>query len=73
MMGKKYNPKEIEKEAQEFWAENHVFEVKEDDDLEKFYWNLLKLGAGQWVGDFYVAGAAIIYPTTCFFIILNMG
>ena len=37
MMDKKYNPKEIEKEAQEFWAENHVFEVKEDDDLEKFY------------------------------------
>ena len=32
MMDKKYNPKEIEKEAQEFWAENHVFEVKEDHD-----------------------------------------
>ena len=37
MMDKKYNPKEIEKEAQEFWAENHVFEVNEDDNLEKFY------------------------------------
>lgn len=36
-MDKKYNPKEIEKEAQEFWAENHVFEVNEDDNLEKFY------------------------------------
>ena len=32
-----YNPKEIEQEAQKFWAENHVFEVKEDNQLEKFY------------------------------------
>jgi len=36
-MDKKYNPKEIEQEAQKFWAENHVFEVKEDNQLEKFY------------------------------------
>jgi hypothetical protein len=43
------------------------------DDLEKFYWNLLKLGAGQWVGDFYVAGAAIIYPTTLYYIIKNQN
>jgi len=36
-MDKKYNPKEIEQEAQKFWAENNVFEVKEDNQLEKFY------------------------------------
>ena len=33
----KYNPREIEAEAQKFWEENKVFEVSEDSEKEKFY------------------------------------
>ena len=33
----KYNPREIEAEAQKFWEENKVFEVSEDSEREKFY------------------------------------
>ena len=33
----KYNPREIEAEAQKFWEENKVFEVSEDSQKEKFY------------------------------------
>ena len=37
MAEKKYNPREIEAEAQKFWEENKVFEVSEDSEKEKFY------------------------------------
>ena len=33
----KYNPREIEAEAQKFWEENKVFEVSEDSEKAKFY------------------------------------
>ena len=33
----KYNPREIEAEAQKFWEKNKVFEVSEDSEKEKFY------------------------------------
>ena len=37
MSENKYNPREIEAEAQEFWEEKKVFEVSEDLEKEKFY------------------------------------
>jgi leucyl-tRNA synthetase len=37
MSEKKYNPREIEAEAQKFWEEKKVFEVSEDLGKEKFY------------------------------------
>ncbi|HIK77337.1 MAG TPA: leucine--tRNA ligase [Gammaproteobacteria bacterium] len=37
MSEKKYNPREIEAEAQKFWEEKKVFEVSEDPGKEKFY------------------------------------
>ena len=37
MSENKYNPREIEAEAQEFWEEKKVFEVSEDLKKEKFY------------------------------------
>ena len=37
MSENKYNPREIETEAQEFWEEKKVFEVSEDLEKEKFY------------------------------------
>ena len=37
MAENKYNPREIEAEAQKFWEENKVFEVSEDSEKEKFY------------------------------------
>ena len=37
MSEKKYNPREIEAEAQKFWEEEKVFEVSEDPEKEKFY------------------------------------
>ena len=37
MSENKYNPREIEAEAQEFWEEKKVFEVFEDPEKEKFY------------------------------------
>ena len=32
-----YNPREIELEAQQYWADNGTFEVSEDPEREKFY------------------------------------
>ena len=37
MSENKYNPREIEAEAQKFWEEEKVFEVSEDPEKEKFY------------------------------------
>ena len=37
MSENKYNPREIEAEAQKFWEEKKVFEVSEDLGKEKFY------------------------------------
>ena len=37
MSENKYNPREIEAEAQKFWEEEKVFEVSEDLEKEKFY------------------------------------
>ena len=37
MSENKYNPREIEAEAQRFWEEAKVFEVSEDLEKEKFY------------------------------------
>ena len=37
MSENKYNPREIEAEAQKFWEEKKVFEVFEDPEKEKFY------------------------------------
>ena len=37
MSENKYNPREIEAEAQKFWEEEKVFEVVEDPEKEKFY------------------------------------
>ncbi|MDC0188682.1 leucine--tRNA ligase [Gammaproteobacteria bacterium] len=37
MSENKYNPREIEAEAQEFWEDKKVFEVSEDLEKEKFY------------------------------------
>ena len=37
MSENKYNPREIEAEAQKFWEEDKVFEVSEDSEKEKFY------------------------------------
>ncbi len=37
MAENKYNPREIEVEAQKFWEENKVFEISEDSEKEKFY------------------------------------
>jgi len=37
MFENKYNPREIEAEAQKFWEEEKVFEVSEDPEKEKFY------------------------------------
>ncbi len=37
MTENKYNPREIETEAQKFWEENKIFEVSEDPNKEKFY------------------------------------
>ena len=34
MAENKYNPREIEAEAQKFWEENKVFEVSEDSEKE---------------------------------------
>ncbi len=36
-MNKPYNPAEVEKAVQAYWAENESFEVKEDLSREKFY------------------------------------
>lgn len=36
-MNHDYNPQEIEEAAQEYWKDNHCFEVKEDLSREKFY------------------------------------
>ena len=36
MSENKYNPREIEAEAQKFWEEEKVFEVSEDLGKEKF-------------------------------------
>ena len=36
-MNTSYTPEEIEQAAQQFWVENHSFEVKEDWNKEKFY------------------------------------
>ena len=36
-MTTQYEPKKIEKEAQEFWEKEHCFEVDETSDKEKFY------------------------------------
>lgn len=36
-MNETYEPDEIEQAAQEYWKENHSFEVKEDLSKEKFY------------------------------------
>ena len=37
MTENKYNPREIETEAQKFWEENKIFEVSEDPNKEKYY------------------------------------
>lgn len=36
-MQEHYNPREVEKNVQEFWAKNHSFQAVEDDAREKFY------------------------------------
>lgn len=36
-MKQSYNPAEIEQATQEYWADNQVFDVKEDLSKEKFY------------------------------------
>ena len=36
-MQEKYNPQQIEQEAQEFWEKNHIFKAIEDNSREKFY------------------------------------
>ena len=36
-METQYQPNQIEKEAQTFWATNHSFQVTEDSKKEKFY------------------------------------
>ena len=36
-MDEQYNPKQIESEAQRYWAENKTFHVTESPDKEKFY------------------------------------
>jgi leucyl-tRNA synthetase len=49
----KYNPKEIESKWQKYWEENKTFEVKKDDNKQKFY-SLIEFpypsGAGLHVG-----------------------
>lgn len=37
MIDKTYEPREVEACAQQYWAENHSFEVKEDLNQEKYY------------------------------------
>lgn len=37
MMQEQYNPEKIENRVQEFWHENHSFQVIEDNKKEKFY------------------------------------
>ncbi len=36
-MKQQYNPADIEQSVQQFWRDNHSFEVTEDPDKEKFY------------------------------------
>ena len=36
-MTARYEPEEIERTAQEFWADERCFEVAEDPDKDKFY------------------------------------
>ncbi len=36
-MNKRYNPEQIEKKWQQFWAENNSYSVKKDPDRKKFY------------------------------------
>ena len=36
-MDERYFPETVERDAQAFWDENHVFEVREDPSREKFY------------------------------------
>jgi len=36
-MDEQYNPKTVEQEAQQYWAENNSFQVTEDADKEKYY------------------------------------
>ena len=37
MIDSKYNPREIEESAQSFWADQRVFESREDQNKEKYY------------------------------------
>ena len=37
MIDSKYNPREIEETAQSFWADQRVFESREDQNKEKYY------------------------------------
>ncbi len=36
-MDEKYNPESIERKARQFWDDNHIFEVDEDPEKDKFY------------------------------------
>ena len=46
--------------------------VVSPEQLEEYYWDLTLNGAGQWVGGYYVAVAALCFPFPLEYVLQNM-
>ena len=66
-------------EMKKLWSNEHEFlapiiEIHEEsvETLEKCYWDLSANGAGQWVGGYYVAVAALCFPVPMNYVLENL-